>query len=143
MVAITTDNAPFKNMVPVILTTVGVHAFKMLSLSLFQGTQSANPHNDYCQNFVDTGERPQNFIRDTGTYMSLNRLSHFRRLPQMALKSPTFIQSTTLETKISCKSIGLSITSCNWLFVSWHDYSRNTASFSLPLASNLLLAQFN
>lgn len=21
--------------------------------------------NDYCQNFVDTGERPQNFIRDT------------------------------------------------------------------------------
>jgi len=20
--------------------------------------------NDYCQNFVDTGERPQNFIRD-------------------------------------------------------------------------------
>lgn len=32
----------------------------------FQGTQSANPHNDYCQNFVDTGERPQNFIRDVG-----------------------------------------------------------------------------
>ena len=32
----------------------------------FQGTQSANPHNDYCQHYVDTGERPQNFIRDVG-----------------------------------------------------------------------------
>ena len=31
-----------------------------------QGTQSANPHNDYCQHFVDTGQRPQNFIRDVG-----------------------------------------------------------------------------
>ena len=33
------------------------------------GTQSANPHNDYCQNFVDTGERPQNFIRDVGMFI--------------------------------------------------------------------------
>lgn len=32
----------------------------------FQGTQSANPHNDYCQHFVDTGQRPHNFIRDVG-----------------------------------------------------------------------------
>lgn len=32
----------------------------------FQGTQSSNPHNDYCQHFVDTGQRPQNFIRDVG-----------------------------------------------------------------------------
>ena len=31
-----------------------------------KGTQSANPHNDYCQHFVDTGQRPHNFIRDTG-----------------------------------------------------------------------------
>lgn len=31
-----------------------------------QGTQSSNPHNDYCQHFVDTGQRPQNFIRDVG-----------------------------------------------------------------------------
>lgn len=58
-----------------------IHAFKVLFLSLFQGTQSANPHNDYCQNFVDTGERPQNFIRDTGTNTSLNPLSHFRETP--------------------------------------------------------------
>ena len=31
-----------------------------------KGTQSANPHNDYSQHFVDTRQRPQNFIRDTG-----------------------------------------------------------------------------
>lgn len=35
-------------------------------LKIFQGTQSSNPHNDYCQHFVDTGQRPQNFIRDVG-----------------------------------------------------------------------------
>lgn len=33
---------------------------------ILQGTQSLNPHNDYCQHFVDTGHRPQNFIRDVG-----------------------------------------------------------------------------
>jgi len=38
----------------------------MLLCNLIQGLQSANPHNDYCQHFVDTGERPQNFIRDVG-----------------------------------------------------------------------------
>ena len=31
-----------------------------------KGTQSANPHNDYSQHFVDTGQRSQNFIRDVG-----------------------------------------------------------------------------
>lgn len=36
------------------------------SSAFLKGTQSANPHNDYCQHFVDTGERPQNFIRDGG-----------------------------------------------------------------------------
>ena len=39
----------------------------MLLIFFFQGTQSANPHNDYCQHFVDTGQRPHNFIRDVGT----------------------------------------------------------------------------
>ena len=37
-----------------------------------QGTQSANPHNDYCQHFVDSGERPQNFIHDLGSYVTYN-----------------------------------------------------------------------
>lgn len=33
------------------------------STAFLKGTQSLNPHNDYSQNFVDTGHRPQNFIR--------------------------------------------------------------------------------
>ncbi|PIK49806.1 putative methyltransferase-like protein 14-like [Apostichopus japonicus] len=36
------------------------------SHTFLKGTQSANPHNDYCQHFVNTGQRPQNFIRDVG-----------------------------------------------------------------------------
>ena len=36
------------------------------STAFLKGTQSRNPHNDYSQNFVDTGQRPQNFIRDVG-----------------------------------------------------------------------------
>ena len=33
-----------------------------------KGTQSANPHNDYSQHFIDTGQRAQNFIRDVGEW---------------------------------------------------------------------------
>jgi len=36
------------------------------SKAFLKGTQSLNPHNDYSQHFVDTGQRPQNFIRDVG-----------------------------------------------------------------------------
>ncbi|XP_065826406.1 N6-adenosine-methyltransferase non-catalytic subunit-like [Oscarella lobularis] len=36
------------------------------SSTFLKGTQSANPHNDYSQHYVDTGQRPQNFIRDAG-----------------------------------------------------------------------------
>jgi len=35
-----------------------------------KGTQSANPHNDYSQHFIDTGQRAQNFIRDVGKGLS-------------------------------------------------------------------------
>ncbi|XP_022835695.1 methyltransferase-like protein 14 homolog, partial [Spodoptera litura] len=28
------------------------------SSTFLKGTQSSNPHNDYCQHFVDTGQRP-------------------------------------------------------------------------------------
>lgn len=37
-----------------------------ISFVYVKGTQSSNPHNDYCQHFIDTGQRPQNFIRDVG-----------------------------------------------------------------------------
>lgn len=45
--------------------TIPEHTYKDSSTFL-KGTQSSNPHNDYCQHFVDTGQRPQNFIRDVG-----------------------------------------------------------------------------
>lgn len=52
------------------LVTVVQSCFFVCSITcvyfMSQGTQSANPHNDYSQHFVDTGQRPQNFIRDTG-----------------------------------------------------------------------------
>ena len=37
-----------------------------------KGTQSANPHNDYSQHFIDIGQRPQNFIRDVGKWVELS-----------------------------------------------------------------------
>ena len=53
------------------IESMNVHKEILVRLCrLIQGTQSANPHNDYCQHFVDTGERPQNFIRDVGSLSS-------------------------------------------------------------------------
>ena len=46
------------------------------STAFLKGTQSLNPHNDYSQNFVDTGQRPQNFIRK----LQCNIFSHGRKL---------------------------------------------------------------
>jgi len=34
------------------------------SSTFLKGTNSNNPHNDYCQNFIDTGQYPANYIRD-------------------------------------------------------------------------------
>jgi hypothetical protein len=48
--------------------SVALAVVSELAVLPWQGTQSANPHNDYCQHFVDTGQRPQNFIRDVGKY---------------------------------------------------------------------------
>ncbi|CAL1530714.1 unnamed protein product [Lymnaea stagnalis] len=50
------------------------------SSAFLKGTQSANPHNDYCQHFVDTGERPQNFIRDVGL---ANRFEEYPKLREL------------------------------------------------------------
>nr|VZI26885.1 unnamed protein product [Spirometra erinaceieuropaei] len=67
------------------------------------GTQSANPHNDYCQHFVDTGERPQNFIRDTGLknrfeeYPKLRELIHLKdELIQARATPPMYLRADLL-----------------------------------------------
>lgn len=54
-----------------------------MNFLLFQGTQSSNPHNDYCQHFVDTGQRPQNFIRDVGLADRFEEYPKLRELIQL------------------------------------------------------------
>ncbi|XP_065225123.1 N6-adenosine-methyltransferase non-catalytic subunit [Planococcus citri] len=50
------------------------------SSTFLKGTRSSNPHNDYCQHFVDTGQRPQNFIRDVGLN---DRFEEYPRLREL------------------------------------------------------------
>ncbi|XP_076074304.1 N(6)-adenosine-methyltransferase non-catalytic subunit METTL14-like [Mytilus galloprovincialis] len=63
------------------------------SSTFLKGTQSANPHNDYCQNFVDTGERPQNFIRDVGL---ANRFEEYPKLRELIKLKDELIQATNI-----------------------------------------------
>lgn len=58
---------------------------------MFQGTQSSNPHNDYCQHFVDTGQRPQNFIRDVGL---ADRFEEYPKLRELIKLKDELIAST-------------------------------------------------
>ncbi|KAL5018221.1 hypothetical protein ScPMuIL_003943 [Solemya velum] len=61
------------------------------SSTFLKGTQSANPHNDYCQNHVDTGERPQNFIRDVGL---ANRFEEYPKLRELIRLKDELISHT-------------------------------------------------
>lgn len=63
------------------------------SSAFLKGTQSANPHNDYCQHFVDTGERPQNFIRDVGL---ANRFEEYPKLRELIRLKDELISSTNI-----------------------------------------------
>lgn len=56
-----------------------------------QGTQSSNPHNDYCQHFVDTGQRPQNFIRDVGL---ADRFEEYPKLRELIRLKDELISKT-------------------------------------------------
>nr|XP_033793885.1 N6-adenosine-methyltransferase non-catalytic subunit isoform X2 [Geotrypetes seraphini] len=59
----------------------------------YKGTQSLNPHNDYCQHFVDTGHRPQNFIRDVGL---ADRFEEYPKLRELIrLKDELICKSNT------------------------------------------------
>ncbi|XP_060577656.1 N6-adenosine-methyltransferase non-catalytic subunit-like [Ruditapes philippinarum] len=63
------------------------------SSAFLKGTQSANPHNDYCQHFVDTGERPQNFIRDVGL---ANRFEEYPKLRELIRLKDELISHTAI-----------------------------------------------
>ncbi|XP_045478100.1 N6-adenosine-methyltransferase non-catalytic subunit [Harmonia axyridis] len=63
------------------------------SSTFLKGTQSSNPHNDYCQHFVDTGQRPQNFIRDVGL---ADRFEEYPKLRELIkLKDELIAQTAT------------------------------------------------
>jgi len=60
--------------------------------SLFlKGTQSSNPHNDYCQHFVDTGQRPANFIRDSSL---ADRFEEYPKLRELIRLKDELISET-------------------------------------------------
>lgn len=61
------------------------------STAFLKGTQSMNPHNDYSQNFVDTGLRPQNFIRDVGL---ADRFEEYPKLRELIRLKNELVAST-------------------------------------------------
>uniref|UniRef100_A0A8C6WS12 N(6)-adenosine-methyltransferase non-catalytic subunit METTL14 n=1 Tax=Neogobius melanostomus TaxID=47308 RepID=A0A8C6WS12_9GOBI len=61
------------------------------SSTFLKGTQSLNPHNDYCQHFVDTGHRPQNFIRDVGL---ADRFEEYPKLRELIRLKDELISAT-------------------------------------------------
>ncbi|XP_076459000.1 N(6)-adenosine-methyltransferase non-catalytic subunit METTL14-like [Babylonia areolata] len=63
------------------------------SSAFLKGTQSANPHNDYCQHFVDAGERPQNFIRDGGL---ANRFEEYPKQRELIRLKDDLINTTNV-----------------------------------------------
>uniref|UniRef100_UPI00358EA4E3 N6-adenosine-methyltransferase non-catalytic subunit n=1 Tax=Myxine glutinosa TaxID=7769 RepID=UPI00358EA4E3 len=74
------------------------------STTFLKGTQSLNPHNDYCQHFVDTGQRPQNFIRDVGL---ADRFEEYPKLRELIRLKDEFIAWTNtppmyLQADLSC-----------------------------------------
>lgn len=64
---------------------------KCVFLNYFKGTQSSNPHNDYCQHFIDTGQRPQNFIRDVGL---ADRFEEYPKLRELIKLKDDLISET-------------------------------------------------
>uniref|UniRef100_A0A1A8SAK2 N(6)-adenosine-methyltransferase non-catalytic subunit METTL14 n=1 Tax=Nothobranchius rachovii TaxID=451742 RepID=A0A1A8SAK2_9TELE len=63
------------------------------SSTFLKGTQSLNPHNDYCQHFVDTGHRPQNFIRDVGL---ADRFEEYPKLRELIRLKDELISTTNV-----------------------------------------------
>ena len=70
------------------------------SSAFLKGTHSANPHNDYCQHFVDTGQRPQNFIRDASVTERFEEYPKLREL--MRLKKEQLGERETPPMHLKC-----------------------------------------
>lgn len=86
------------------------------SSTFLKGTQSANPHNDYCQNFVDTGYRPQNYIRDVGLS---DRFEEYPKLKELIKLKDSLITSTAsppMYLKVDLKDDDFSLAQLNGKF---------------------------
>nr|CAG4644838.1 EOG090X07CF [Leptodora kindtii] len=84
------------------------------SSTFLKGTQSSNPHNDYCQHFVDTGQRPQNFIRDVGL---ADRFEEYPKLKELIrLKDDLIARTATppMYLKSDLKSTSLNDFGCKF-----------------------------
>nr|CAG4643248.1 EOG090X07CF [Ilyocryptus agilis] len=84
------------------------------SSTFLKGTQSSNPHNDYCQHFVDTGQRPQNFIRDVGL---ADRFEEYPKLKELIrLKDELIAQTASPPMYLKCdlKSFNLKDIGCKF-----------------------------
>lgn len=70
------------------------------SKTFLKGTHSLNPHNDYCQHFVDSGYRPHNFIRDTGI---ADRFEEYPKLKELIkLKDEIISERATPPMYLQC-----------------------------------------
>ncbi|PAA75448.1 hypothetical protein BOX15_Mlig030536g7, partial [Macrostomum lignano] len=79
-----------------------------------KGTQSANPHNDYSQHFVDTGLRPQNFIRDAGL---ANRFAEYPKLRELIrLKDELVKETATPPMYLKCDLLTFNLNDLNCKF---------------------------
>jgi len=84
------------------------------SSTFLKGTQSSNPHNDYCQHFVDTGQRPQNFIRDVGL---ADRFEEYPKLKELIrLKDDLITQTASPPMFLKCdlKTLNLKDLGCKF-----------------------------
>jgi len=61
------------------------------SSTFLKGTNSKNPHNDYCQNFIDTGQYPSNYIRDVSIE---KRFAEYPKLNELIEKKNKTIKET-------------------------------------------------
>lgn len=84
------------------------------SSTFLKGTQSANPHNDYCQNYVDTGHRPQNFIRD---HALQDRFEEYPKLKELIkLKDELIAKTATPPMYLKCDLRTTSLRTLNCKF---------------------------
>lgn len=90
-----------------------INAVEWTSSTFLKGTQSANPHNDYCQHFVDTGHRPQNFIRDIGLadrFVEYPKLRELIQLKDNLIKEsatpPMYLQANLKQSELTSAMFG-------------------------------------